>query len=61
MATGGNIALPEPLEGDDAKSWFKRYEVCGAANGWNDQKNFHVCQRAWVIYDSLHEDGDRYV
>ena len=46
MATGGNIALPEPLEGEDAKSWFKRYEVCGTANGWNDQKNFHVCQRS---------------
>ena len=25
MATGGSIALPEPLDGEDAKSWFKRY------------------------------------
>ena len=63
MATGGNIALPEPLEGEDAKSWFKRYEVCGTANGWNDQKKLSrlptlLKGRAWAIYDSLHEDGD---
>ena len=38
MATGENLVLPEPLEGEDAKSWFKHYVVCGTANGWNDQK-----------------------
>ena len=63
MATGGSLALPEPLEGEDAKSWFKRYEVCVTANGWNDQKKFSrlptlLKGRAWAVYDSLHDDGD---
>ena len=63
MATGGTIALPEPLEGEDARSWFKRYEVCVAANGWNDQKKFSrlptlLKGRAWAVYDSLHDEGD---
>ena len=45
------------------KSWFKRYEVCGTANGWNDQKKLSrlptlLKGRAWAVYDSLHEDGD---
>ena len=38
MATGGGLALPEPLVDEEARSWFKRYEVCTLANGWNDQK-----------------------
>ena len=63
MATGGTIALPEPLEGEDARSWFKRYEVCVAANGWNDQKKFSrlptlLKGRAWAVYDLLHDEGD---
>ena len=63
MATGRNLALPEPLEGKDAKSWFKCYEVYGMANGWNDQKKLSCLPtllkgRAWAIYDSFHEDGD---
>ena len=63
MATGGNLALPEPLEGEDAKSWFKCYEVCGMANGWNDQKKLLrlptlLTGHAWAVYNSLHEDGD---
>ena len=63
MATGGTIALPEPLEGEDARSWFKRYEVCVAANCWNDQKKFSrlptlLKGRAWAVYDSLHDEGD---
>ena len=63
MATGGNLALPELLEGEDAKSWFKCYEVCGMANGWNDQKKLSrlptlLTGHAWAVYDSLHEDGD---
>ena len=65
MATGGNLALPEWLEaeGEDTKSWFKHYEVCGKADDWNDQKKLSrlptllkVC--VWAVYDSLHEDGD---
>ena len=58
MATGGNLVLPEPLEGEDAKSWFKCYKVCGTANGWNDQKKLSCLPTllkgiAWVVYDSL--------
>ena len=58
MATGGGLALPEPLDGDDAKSWFKRYEVCAIANGWNDQKKLLrlptlLKGRSWAVYDSL--------
>ena len=33
MATGGGIALPEPLDCEDAKSWFECYEVCATVNG----------------------------
>ena len=29
---GLGIALPEPLLGEDAKSCFKRFKVCAAAN-----------------------------
>lgn len=35
---GLGITLPEPLHGEDAKSWFKRFEVCAAANEWDDGK-----------------------
>ena len=35
MATGGGLALPEPLQDEDSHSWFKRFEVCAAANGWD--------------------------
>jgi len=38
MATGGGIALPEPLHNEDSRSWFKRFEVCTAANGWDAAK-----------------------
>ena len=63
MATGGNLVLPEPLEGKDAKSWFKCYKVCGTANVWNDQKKLSCLPTllkgiAWAVYDSLHEDRD---
>ena len=38
MAMGVGLALPEPLQDGDARSWFKWFEVCAAANEWNDQK-----------------------
>jgi len=62
MATGVGLALPEPLHDDDALSWFKRYEVCVAANGWNDQTKLLrlptlLKSRAWAVYDSL---GDKH-
>ena len=32
MAAGGGHALSEPLEGEDAQSWYKCYEDCVTAN-----------------------------
>ena len=60
MATGETIALPEPLEGEDARSWFKRYEVCVSANDWNDHSRLPTLLKghAWAVYDSLHDEGD---
>jgi len=58
MATGGGLALPEPLHDEDSRSWFKRFE---AANGWDAAKKL-LCLptllkgRAWAIFDSLGED-----
>jgi len=32
MTTGGGLVLLEPLHDKGARSWFKRFEVCSAAN-----------------------------
>ena len=61
MRTGGGLALPEPLGDEEGRSWFKRYEVCTSANGWNDQKKLLrlptlLKGRSWAIYDSLQEE-----
>ena len=66
MVSGTGITLPEVLRGEDAKSWFKRFEVCAGANGWNDEKK--LCRvptllqgQAWAVYDSLmEEETDNY-
>jgi len=64
MATGGGLALPELLQNaEDAKSWFKRYEVCAIANGWDAQKKLTrlptlLRGRAWAIFDSLTQEGE---
>ena len=55
---GLGIALPEPLHGEDAKSWFKRFEVCAVANEWNDAKKLLrvptlLKGRAWAVFESL--------
>ena len=66
MASGTGIALPEVLRGEDAKSWFKHFEVCAGANGWNNKKKLRrvptlLQGRAWAVYDSLtDEDTDTY-
>ena len=36
---GLDIALPEPFQGEDAKSWLKYFEVCATANKWSDEKS----------------------
>jgi len=58
MATGGGLALPESLH---SQSWFKRFEVCAVANGWDAAKKLlrlpillKGC--AWAIFNSLGED-----
>ena len=28
MASNGSICVPEPLQHEDARSWFKRFELC---------------------------------
>ena len=38
MAIGARVCLPEHLDDGDARSWFKRYELCVAANEWNTAK-----------------------
>ena len=66
MATGGGLALPEPLQDEDSRSWFKHFEVCAAANGWDGAKKLLrlptlLKGRAWAIYDALDEgDTDTY-
>ena len=66
MATGGGLALPEPLQDEDSRSWFKRFEVSAAANSWNDMKKLLrlpilLKGRAWAIYDALGKgDTDTY-
>jgi len=57
-ATGTGIALPEPLQGDNAKSWFK---VCAAANSWDVAKKLLrvptlLKGQAWAIINCLTED-----
>jgi len=67
MATGGQgIALPEPLQDTDARSWFRRFEVCSAANGWDEGKQLLrlptlLKGRAWAVYEALgNEETDSY-
>ena len=38
IASGVGLALHEPLQEDDVRSWFKRFEVCAAVNEWDEQK-----------------------
>ena len=57
---GLGIALPEPFHGEDPKSWFKRFEVCAAANEWDDAKKLLrtptlLKGRVWAVFESLSE------
>lgn len=58
MATGTGITLPEPLQEDNAKSWFKRFEVCANVNGWDAAKMLLrvpilLKGHAWDVFDFL--------
>ena len=60
-STGSGIVLPEPLQDDNAKSWFKRYEICATANGWSQATRLArlptlLKGRAWAIYEVLTEE-----
>lgn len=37
MATG-HVSVPKPLCEGDAREWFQRFEICCAANQWNNEK-----------------------
>ena len=55
-----SICLPEPLQHEDARSWFKRFELCAAANEWNAAKQLLrlptlLRGRSWAVYESLSE------
>ena len=32
-----HVSVPKPFASGDAEEWFKRYEICCTANGWDDQ------------------------
>ena len=58
-----NVCLSEPLQNEDATSWFKRFELCAAINDWSVAKQLlHLPTllrgRAWVIYKSFN-DADK--
>ena len=58
-----SICLPEPLQHNDAKSWFRRFEICAAANEWDAAKQLlhlptFLRGRSWAIYESL-RDADK--
>ena len=63
IAMASNVCLPEPLQHEDASSWFRRFELCAAINDWNAAKQLlHLPMllrgRAWAIYESL-SDADK--
>lgn len=31
-----HVSLPKPFASGDAKEWFKRFDICCKANGWNE-------------------------
>jgi len=58
MACSTGLALPKVLQDGDAKSWFRKFEVCAAANDWNNAKKLkHLPMllrgRAWAIFNAL--------
>ena len=61
MVTGSGLALPKPLQKEDSCSWFKRYEFCATANGWDTAKKLQLLLtllrgHTWAIYNSLPKD-----
>ena len=57
MASAVGISLPEMLHGEDARSWFRRFEVCTAANEWDKGKKLKrvpmlLKGRAWALMEA---------
>ena len=66
MVSGVRISLSEALHGEEAKSWFRQFEVCTAANEWDGAKKLKrvptlLKGRAWAVYEALtDEEMDTY-
>ena len=37
MAHGQHISLPKTFSSGDVNEWFKRFDICSKANGWNSE------------------------
>ena len=37
MAHNQHVSLPKTFSSGDASKWFKRFEICSQANGWNGE------------------------
>ena len=61
-----SICLPEPLQHEDDRSWFKTFELCAAANEWIAAKQLLrlptlLRGRSWAIYKLLSDaDNESY-
>ena len=58
MASSIGFAVPKPLQDSTAKSWFKHFQFCAAANKLNTKKQLLrlpplIRSKAWAIFDSL--------
>ena len=31
-----HVSVPKPFASGNANEWFKRFDICSRANGWND-------------------------
>ena len=60
------ISLPEAPHGEEARSWFRQFKVCVAANEWDEAKKFRrvltlLKGQAWAVYEALtDEETDTY-
>ena len=47
MANVSHVSVPKVFASGDATEWFKRFDICSAANGWNDAAKEN-CLRYWT-------------
>ena len=48
MANVSHVSVPKVFVSGDATEWFKRFDICSAANGWNDAAKPANCLRYWT-------------